>query len=61
MEISGSFPDNLSLMLGKPRIRLNNLKTSLRFHCLGLIPIIDSITQLGINRLSWLIGWLFWV
>ena len=30
-------------MLGKPRIRLNNLKTSLRFPCLGLNPIIDSI------------------
>ena len=42
-EISGSFPDYLSLMLGKPRIRLNNLKTSLRFPCLGLNPIIDSI------------------
>ena len=30
-------------MLGKPRIGLNNLKTSLRFPCLGLNPIIDSI------------------
>ena len=44
-EISGSFPDYLSLMLGKPRIRLNNLKTSLRFPCLGLNPIIDSISH----------------
>ena len=35
--------DYLSLMLGKPRIRLNNLKTSQRFPCLGLNPIIDSI------------------
>ena len=35
--------DYLSLMLGKPHIRLNNLKTSLRFPCLGLNPIIDSI------------------
>ena len=34
----------LSLMLGKPRIRLNNLKTSLRFPCLSLNPIIDSIS-----------------
>ena len=42
-EIPGSFSDYLSLMLGKPRIRLNNLKTSLRFPCLGLNPIIDSI------------------
>ena len=42
-EISGSFQDYLSLMLGKLRIRLNNLKTSLRFPCLGLNPIIDSI------------------
>ena len=25
------------------RIRLNNLKTSLRFPCLGLSPILDSI------------------
>ena len=31
-------------MLGKPRIRLNNRKTSLRFPCLGLNPIIDSIS-----------------
>ena len=30
-------------MLGKPRIRLNNLETCLRFPCLGLDPIIDSI------------------
>ena len=43
MEISGSFPDYLSLLLGKPRIRLNNLKTLLRFPCLCLNPIIDSI------------------
>ena len=28
---------------GKPHLRLNNLKTSLRFPCLGLNPIIDSI------------------
>ena len=42
-EISRSFSDYLSLMLGKPRIRLNNLKTSLRFPCRGLNPIIDSI------------------
>ena len=27
-EISGSFPDYLSLMLSKPRIRLNNQKSS---------------------------------
>ena len=40
---SGSFSDYLSLMLGKPGIRLNNLKTSLRFPCLGLNPIIHSI------------------
>ena len=32
--------------LGKPRIRLTNLKTSLRFPCLGLNPIIDSINLL---------------
>ena len=42
-EIPGSFSDYLSLMLGKPRIRLNNLKTSLRYPCLNLSPIIDSI------------------
>ena len=43
-EISGSFPDYLSLMLAKkPRIRLNDLKTSLRLPCLGLNPTIDSI------------------
>ena len=43
-EISGLFSDNFSLMPGKPRIRLNNLKTSLRFPCLGLNPIIDSVS-----------------
>ena len=42
-EIASSFSDYLSLMLDKPRIRLNNLKTSLRFPCLGLNAIIDSI------------------
>ena len=42
-EISGSFSDYLSLMLGKPRIRLNNLKTSLKIPRLGLNPITDSI------------------
>ena len=42
-DISGSFSDYLSLMLDKPRIRLKNLKTSPRFPCLGLNPIIDSI------------------
>ena len=29
-------------MLDKPRIRLNNLRTSPRFPCLGLNPIIDA-------------------
>ena len=48
MEISGSFSDYLSLMLGKPRIRLNNLKTSLKFPCIGLNPIIDSINLLNV-------------
>ena len=43
-EISGSFPDYLRFMLDKPRIRLNNLKTSLKFLCPGLNPIIDSIS-----------------
>ena len=38
-----SFSDYSSLMLGKARIRINNLTTSLRFPCLGLNPIIDSI------------------
>ena len=42
-EILGSFSDYLSLMLGKPRIRLNNLKTSLRVPFLGLNSIIDFI------------------
>ena len=32
-------------MLGKPRIRLNNLKTIMRFPCLGLNSIIDSISH----------------
>ena len=40
------FSDYLSLILGKPRLRLNNPKTSLRFPCLGLNPIIDSINIL---------------
>ena len=32
-------------MLGRPRIRLNKLKTSLRFPYLGLNPIIVSINH----------------
>ena len=52
MEISGSFSHYLSLMLGKPRIRLNNLKTSLRFPCLGFNPIIDSISHKVIAKQS---------
>ena len=51
-EISGSFSDYFSLMLGKPRIRLNNLKTSLRFPCLGLNPIIDTISPMGEKKES---------
>ena len=47
MEIPDSFSDYLSLMLGKPHIRLNNLKTNLRFPCLGFNPIIDSISLRG--------------
>ena len=43
MEIPGLFSDYLSLMIGKPRKRLNNLKTSLTIPCLGLNSIIDSI------------------
>ena len=44
--VSGSFSNHLRLVLFKPRIRLNNLKTNLRFPCLGLNPIIDSINLL---------------
>ena len=47
MLISGLFSDYLILTLGKPRIKLNNLKTSLRLHCLGLNLIIDSINPLS--------------
>ena len=43
MGISRSFSDYLGLMLGKPHIRQNNLKISLKFPCLGLSPIINSI------------------
>ena len=32
-------------MFGKPRIGQNNLKTSLRFPCFSLHPIIDSINS----------------
>ena len=39
MEISGSFSNYLSRMLGTPRISLNNLKTGLRFPCLSLLFI----------------------
>ena len=46
-DISGSFSDYLSLMLCKPRIRLNNLKNSLRFPCLGLNRILVSINLCG--------------
>ena len=35
-------------MLGKPCIRLNNLKTSLRFPCHCLNPIIDSVDLAGV-------------
>lgn len=35
-EISGLFPDCLSLMLDKPHMRQNKLKTSLRLSCLRL-------------------------
>ena len=38
-EISGSFSDHSSLFRGRD---LNNLKTCLRFHGLGLNPIFDS-------------------
>ena len=41
--------DYLSLMLGKPRIRITNMKTSLRFPCLGHNPIIESI-NLGVEK-----------
>ena len=49
-EISGSFSDYLSLMLGKSHIKQNNLKTILRFPCLGLNPIIDSINVASCHR-----------
>ena len=43
-EISGSFSDYLSLMRGKQAShKTNNLKTNLKFPCLGLNPTIDSI------------------
>ena len=48
-EISGSFFSRfLNLMLGKPCVRLNtcNQKTTLRFPCVDLNPIIDSINLL---------------
>ena len=38
----------LKSLLGKPQIRLNDLKTSLRTPCPGVNPIIDSI------NLSWI-------
>ena len=53
MEISGLFSDYLSLMLGNPGIKLNNLKTSLRFPCLSLNPIIDSINPWLEQKYSW--------
>ena len=40
----------LNPMLGKPRIRLNNLKTSLRFPCLGFNTIIDSTQKVPTSR-----------
>ena len=39
-------------MLGKPRLRLNNLKTSQRFPCLGLNLITDSISPMGEKSVS---------
>ena len=47
------------LYSAKPRIRLNNLKTCLRFPCLGLNTIIDSInltsdpSRIGSNLQRW--------
>ena len=41
-EISGPLSDYLTLMLGKPLIRRNTLKTSLRFPSLGLSPVTDK-------------------
>ena len=47
------FLDYINLMLGKPRIRLNNLKTNLKFPCLCLNPIIDSISLAhGLRQLT---------
>ena len=44
-------------MLGKPRIRLNNLKTGLRFPCLGLNPVIDSISLIAESHMADLNIW----
>ena len=41
-----SFLKVSEIFLSQPRIRLNNLNTSLRFPCLGLNPIIDYISLL---------------
>ena len=35
----------LSLMRGKPRMRLNNLETNERFLCLGLCRTTDSVND----------------
>ena len=42
----------LSLMRGKPCIRLNDLKPSLRFPCQGLDPFIDSINLVYSIRIA---------
>ena len=42
--------DYFSLMLGKLLIRLNNLKSSLRFLCHGISPIKDSISLIFLPR-----------
>ena len=56
-EIPGSFSDYLSLMLGKPRIRLHNLKTSPRFPCAtySIIRNIDILldSQYTGNKRVW--------
>ena len=64
MEISGSFSDYSSRPRQSRGLDLNNLKTCLRFPCLGLNPIIDSfsptcamsensLSAIGMNLTHW--------
>ena len=58
METSGTVTDYLSLRLSKSSIKLNNLKTSLRFPCLDSSQILEFITPYNTNHTT--LKYLIW-